>query len=49
MFAWQAVFIFFAVVITLVLFGSARGAIRDVLPRRQSELDWCSLVLLLGS
>ena len=47
-FAWQAVFIFFAVVITLVLLVARGGAIRDVLPRRQSELDWCSLVLLLG-
>ena len=47
-FSWQSLFYFFIIVISLVIILAASGLIKDVIPRKQSQLDWLSVLLPLG-
>ena len=47
-FSWQSLFYFFIIVISLVIILAASGLIKDVIPRKQSQLDWLSVLLSLG-
>ena len=47
-FTWKSLFIFFMIIITVIFAIGALGAIRDVMERHQTELDWLSVILSLG-
>ncbi|WP_295747083.1 MFS transporter [uncultured Limosilactobacillus sp.] len=47
-FTWKSLFIFFMIVITVIFAVGALGAIRDVMVRHQTGLDWLSVILSLG-
>lgn len=47
-FSWKSLFILFMIIITAVLLMSWMGLIRNVMPKRESSLDWLSVFLSLG-
>lgn len=47
-FTWKSLFIFFMIIITVIFAVGAAGAIRDVMERHTTELDWLSVFLSLG-
>lgn len=47
-FSWKSLFILFMIIITAVLIMSWLGLIRNVMPKRESSLDWLSVFLSLG-
>ncbi len=47
-FTWKSLFIFFMIIITVIFAVGAAGAIRDVMERHATELDWLSVFLSLG-
>ena len=47
-FDWKSLFILFMIIITLIIVMAASGLIRDVMQRHENNLDWLSVILLVG-
>lgn len=47
-FTWKSLFILFMLVITVIILMAASGMIEDVMERHKTNLDWLSVILLVG-
>lgn len=47
-FSWKSLFILFMLVISVIILMAARGLIQDVMERHETNLDWLSVILLVG-
>ena len=47
-FSWKSLFILFMLVISIIILMAASGLIQDVMERHETNLDWLSVILLVG-
>ncbi|MCC4325613.1 MFS transporter [Limosilactobacillus reuteri] len=47
-FSWKSLFILFMLVISVIILMAASGLIQDVMERHETNLDWLSVILLVG-
>ena len=47
-FSWKSLFILFMLVISAIILMAASGLIQDVMERHETNLDWLSVILLVG-
>lgn len=47
-FSWKSLFILFMLVISVIILMAASGLIQDVMERYETNLDWLSVILLVG-
>ena len=47
-FSWKSLFILFMLVISVIILMAASGLIQDVMERHETNLDWLSVILLIG-
>ncbi|MCC4501457.1 MFS transporter [Limosilactobacillus reuteri] len=47
-FSWKGLFILFMLVISVIILMAASGLIQDVMERHETNLDWLSVILLVG-
>ncbi len=47
-FSWKSLFILFMLVISVIILMAASGLIQDVMGRHETNLDWLSVILLVG-
>lgn len=47
-FSWKSIFILFMLVISIIILMAASGLIQDVMERHETNLDWLSVILLVG-
>ncbi len=47
-FSWKSLFILFMLVISVIILLAASGLIQDVMERHETNLDWLSVILLVG-
>lgn len=47
-FDWKSLFVLFMIIITLIIVMAGSGLIRDVMQRHENNLDWLSVILLVG-
>ena len=47
-FSWKSLFILFMLVISVIILMAVSGLIQDVMERHETNLDWLSVILLVG-
>ncbi|MCC4422776.1 MFS transporter [Limosilactobacillus reuteri] len=47
-FSWKSLFILFMLVISVIILMATSGLIQDVMERHETNLDWLSVILLVG-
>ncbi|MCD7133176.1 MFS transporter [Limosilactobacillus balticus] len=47
-FSWKSLFVLFMLVISIIILMAASGLIQDVMERHETNLDWLSVILLVG-
>ena len=47
-FSWKSLFILFMLIISVIILMGASGLIQDVMERHETNLDWLSVILLVG-